>query len=157
MGVDKDFGVAFAKSQLSAGVILPSTGSIFISVSDADKPKIVPVARKLRKAGFTIVATSGTMKFLADKGIEAELVYKIFEGRPNVLDLLTDRRVGMMINTPMGKESFQDDYEIRRSAIIHNVPYTTTIAGAIAATEGIIALAGRNLGVTSLQEYHAGG
>jgi len=157
MGIDRDFGVAFAKAQMSVNAPLPTQGTIFISVNDADKTKIVPIAAKLKKAGFRLVATAGTRKHLADNGIDADRIDKIFEGRPNVLDLLMDRSVGMMINTPIGKESLIDDYEIRRSAIIHNVPYTTTIAGATAATEGILSIVSRNVGVMSLQEYHARG
>ncbi len=155
MGVDKDFGVAFAKAQMSANVKLPESGRIFISVNDSDKEKILPLAKKLTDSGFTIIATAGTRQYLYDNGIRAERVDKIYEGRPNVLDLLTDRTVSMMINTPLGKESHQDDYEIRRSAIIHNVPYTTTIPGAIAAVEGIQSLVSKKISVTSLQEYHS--
>lgn len=154
MGIGKDFGVAFAKAQMSANSPLPGTGRIFISVNDSDKNHILPLAIKLKQAGFLLVATTGTKAFLDMHGIETEFVAKIYEGRPNVLDMLTDRSIGLMINTPIGKESFVDDYEIRRSAIIHNVPYTTTIAGAIAATEGICSLVSKTMGVKSIQEYH---
>jgi len=155
MGIDRDLGVAFAKAQMSANARLPVSGRIFISVNDKDKPRILPVAKKLKDAGFTLVATSGTRSFLEANGLAAEPVAKIYEeGHPNVLDLLTDGSVGLMINTPLGSESHEDDYEIRRSAIIHNIPYTTTIAGAIAATEGILSLISKEVGVKSLQEYH---
>ncbi|MFC1692218.1 carbamoyl-phosphate synthase large subunit [Candidatus Latescibacterota bacterium] len=154
MGIDRDFGTAFAKAQMSVNSVLPSSGHIFISVNDKDKDSIVPIAEKLMKAGFRIVATSGTKKHLEKHGIKAELVVKIHEGRPNVLDLLTDESVGLMINTPIGKESYVDDYEIRRSAIIHNVPYTTTIAGAVAATEGILSFISRPFEVKCIQEHH---
>ena len=154
MGIDTDFGMAFAKSQMSVNIGLPKSGRIFISVDDKDKRAIVPIAAKLKKAGFEIVATSGTLKTLVENGIEATPVKKIYEGRPNVIDLLMDGSIGMMINTPIGKDSHIDDYEIRRSAIIHNVPYTTTIAGAIAASEGIFSLMTKKITVKSLQEYH---
>ena len=154
MGIDSDFGVAFAKAQMSINAYLPRSGKIFLSVNDSDKEHIVPIAAKLKKAGFNLVATSGTRAYLDKHGIKAEPVAKIYEGRPNVLDLLTDGSAGLMINTPLGRESHEDDYEIRRSAIIHNVPYTTTIAGATAATEGILSLVSKKVGVKSLQEYH---
>jgi carbamoyl-phosphate synthase large subunit len=156
MGIDKDFGVAFAKSQMSVNAKLPTSGKIFISVDDEEKEKIVPIAGKLKDVGFEIVATSGTKEHFEKHGIDSTLVMKIHEGRPHVLDLLTDGSIGLMINTPIGKESHIDDYEIRRAAIIHNVPYTTTIPGAIAACEGIIALNTKNITVKSVQEYHAG-
>lgn len=155
MGIDPDFGVAFAKSQMSVNAGLPTSGRIFISVNSRDRDAALPIAGKLREAGFTLAATSGTRSHLMAHGIEAELVLKIHEGRPNVLDLLTDGSVGLMINTPIGLESHKDDYEIRRAAIIHNVPYTTTIAGATAAVEGILALLSKPLRVKCLQEYHA--
>ncbi|MBN1291911.1 MAG: carbamoyl-phosphate synthase large subunit [Candidatus Latescibacteria bacterium] len=154
MGIDKDFGVAFAKSQISVNSVFPTSGRIFISVNKDDRDDIVPIAKKLRKAGLFIVATAGTKNHLETYGIEADLVLKIHEGRPNVLDLLTDGSVGLMINTPIGRESYVDDYELRRAAIIHNVPYTTTIAGAIAAAEGILSLVSKPVEVKCLQEYH---
>ncbi len=156
MGIDRDFGVAFAKAQMSANAKLPAKGRIFISIDDKEKDDIVPIAAKLKQAGFKLVATSGTRDYFKAHGIEAELVMKIHEGRPHVLDLLTDGSIGLMINTPLGKESHKDDYEIRRAAIIHNVPYTTTIPGAIAACEGILSLKTKDITVKSLQEYHSG-
>ena len=154
MGIDMDYGVAFAKSQISVNSIFPRSGRIFISVNRTSKDEIIPIAQKLKDAGFDIVATSGTRDLLVSHGIDTELVQKIHEGRPNVLDLLTDGSVGMMINTPVGHESRYDDYEIRRAAVLHNVPYTTTIAGAKAAVEGMISLRSHPLGVKCLQEYH---
>ncbi len=154
MGIDEDFGVAFAKAQMSVNAGLPVNGRIFISVDDKDKKAIIPIAAKLKKAGFELVATSGTRAYLEAQGINTEPVMKIHEGRPNVLDLLSDRSIGLMINTPIGKESHIDDYEIRRAAIIHNIPYTTTIPGAIAASEGIFSLLTKKITVKSLQEYH---
>ena len=155
MGIDRDYGVAFAKSQMSINSGLPISGRIFISVNREDKDAILPIADKLLEAGLTIVATSGTHDFLEANGIPTELVLKIHEGRPNVIDLLTDGSVGLMINTPIGRDSHKDDYELRRAAIIHNVPYTTTIAGAMAAVEGILALQKKPLMVKCLQEYHS--
>ncbi len=154
MGIDIDFGVAFAKAQMSVNAPLPRSGRIFISVNDNDKAKIAPLAAELRDAGYTLVATSRTRDYLAGRGIETELVHKIHEGRPNVLDLLKDGEIGLMINTPVGKESHIDDFAIRRAAIIHNVPYTTTIAAATAAIQGMRSLRSREITVRSLQEYH---
>jgi carbamoyl-phosphate synthase large subunit len=155
MGIDRDYGVAFAKSQMSVNSGLPVSGRIFISVNREDKEAILPIAAKLRGAGLTIVATAGTRDYLEANGIPTELVLKIHEGRPHVIDLLTDGSVGLMINTPIGRDSHKDDYELRRAAIIHNVPYTTTIAGAAAAVEGILALQKKPLTVKCLQEYHS--
>jgi len=155
MGIDSDFGVAFAKAQMSVNANLPVNGRIFISVDNKDKDAVISIASKLKKAGFELVATSGTKAHLRAHGIHTELVMKIHEGRPNVLDLLSDGSIGLMINTPLGKESHIDDYEIRRAAIIHNVPYTTTIPGATAASEGIFSLISKNITVKSLQEYHS--
>ena len=155
MGIDEDFGIAFAKAQLSVNAGLPRVGRIFISVDDRDKDAIIHISEKLKRAGFSLVATSGTKSRLADHGIQAELVMKIHEGRPHVLDLLKDGSISLMINTPVGKESHVDDYEIRRAAIIHNVPYTTTIAGAIAASEGIVSQIAKEITVRSLQTYHS--
>ncbi len=155
MGIDRDFGVAFAKAQMSVNANLPVNGRIFISVDNKDKDAVIPIAAKLKKIGFDLVATSGTKAHLDAHGIPTETVMKIHEGRPNVLDLLSDGSIGLMINTPIGKESHIDDYEIRRAAIIHNVPYTTTIPGAIAACEGISSLLSKNITVKSLQEYHS--
>jgi len=156
MGIDDNFGIAFAKAQMSVNSRLPRSGSIFISVNDRDKEAIVPIASKLRHAGFNIVATSGTRAYLASRGIDADTVMKVSEGRPHVIDMLTDGSICLMINTPVGKSSHLDDYEIRRAAIIHNVPYTTTIAGAEAATEGMLAYLSKEFTVKSLQEYHSG-
>ena len=155
MGIDRDFGVAFAKSQMSVNLVLPESGRIFISVNTHDKDAILPIAAKLQKAGFDLIATSGTKKHLEENGIKTDLVFKIHEGRPNVVDLLKDGSVSMMINTPIGPESHKDDYEIRRNAIIYNVPYTTTIAGATAAVEGIVSISQRKIDVKCIQEYHA--
>ncbi|MHB9027148.1 MAG: carbamoyl-phosphate synthase large subunit [Candidatus Latescibacterota bacterium] len=155
MGIDKDYGVAFAKSQMSVNAGLPTSGRVFISVNSQDREAILPIAARLHQAGFTIVATSGTRGFLEGNGIPSEPVYKVHEGRPHVIDLLTDGHVGLMINTPIGRESHQDDYELRRAAIIHNVPYTTTIAGADAAVNGILALRKKPLTVKCIQEYHS--
>ena len=154
MGIDRYLGVAFAKAQISVNSVYPTSGRVFLSVNDADKSAIIPLAEKLKKVGFTIVATSGTRDCLEANGIKAELVKKIHEGRPNVLDLLTDGSVNLMINTPVGHESHIDDYEIRRAAIIHNVPYTTTFAAAKAAVDGILTIVSKPVDVKCLQEYH---
>src|SRR5205823_1180427 len=140
MGVADQFGEAFAKSQLSAGVRLPLEGRAFVSVSDKDKPKAVAVAKGLVEIGFEIIATRGTSEFLADAGIPVRTVYKVMEGRPNVVDLIKGREIHLLINTPIGAESFFDEKAIRRAAVQHRVPCITTIAGALAVVEGITAL-----------------
>ena len=155
MGIDRDFGVAFAKAQMSVSSQLPTGGRIFISVGNRDKEAIVPIARTLTEAGFELVATAGTRAHLEENGVEARQVMKISEGRPHVIDLLTDGSIGLMINTPADRDSHIDDYEIRRAAIIHRVPYTTTIPGAIAAVQGIMSLKTKTVTVKSLQDYHA--
>ena len=154
MGIDRYYGLAYAKAQISVNSVFPTSGRVFISVNNLDKAEIVPIAAKLKNAGFSIVATTGTRDHLIRNGIEADLIQKIHEGRPNVLDLLTDGSVNLMINTPVGRESHEADYEIRRAAIIHNVPYTTTIDGAKAAVEGIRSLLSKPVEVKCLQEYH---
>ncbi|MFC1607887.1 carbamoyl-phosphate synthase large subunit [Candidatus Latescibacterota bacterium] len=154
MGIDRYYGLAFAKAQISVNSVFPASGRAFISINPTDRGEILPIAKNLKKAGFAIVATEGTKEFLNTNGIDASLVQKIHEGRPNVLDLLTDGTVNLMINTPVGRESQIDDVEIRRAAIIHNVPYTTTIAGAKAAVDGIMSLVSKPVEVKCLQEYH---
>ncbi|MDP6777533.1 MAG: ATP-grasp domain-containing protein, partial [Candidatus Latescibacteria bacterium] len=155
MGIDTDFGVSFHKAQLGAGVRLPMEGTVFISVNDRDKAAAIPIAGRLSEMGFHIVATKGTCDCLADKGIVAERIYKIQEGRPNIVDAIKNKSIDLMINTPAGVKAQADDPKIRRAALQYGIPYTTTLAGASAATDGIAALkaSGTNR-VRSLQEYH---
>ena len=153
MGIDFDFGLSFAKAQLAAGMILPLTGKIFISVNDRDKKTVLPIAKRFRELGFEIVATKGTHQFLTVHGVPCERVFKVNEGRPDIVDYIKDRSVHLLITTPLGKKSQYDDYSMRRAALSYDVPYVTTMSGASAAVEGIDALQKRRLTVRHLRDY----
>ncbi|MBI3028509.1 MAG: carbamoyl-phosphate synthase large subunit [Candidatus Rokubacteria bacterium] len=153
MGIDPQFGMAFAKSQTAAGTILPKKGAAFVSVRDRDKADIAPVAKKLVDLGFSILATRGTASFLKEREIPVEVVNKVHEGSPHIVDRLEAKEVAMLINTHEGKKTAIDSYSIRRTALIEGVPYFTTVAAARAATEGIEELSKREMDVTSLQDY----
>jgi carbamoyl-phosphate synthase large subunit len=153
MGIDHSFGLAFAKSQMAAGFKMPVKGTIFISVHDYHKDKIVPVAKSFQDMGFKIIATKGTARCLKDHGIEAELVFKVSEGRPHIVDYIKNGDVQMVINTSMGRKSSRDALHIRRGALIYNILYTTTIAGARALCEATAAIKNEDWQVCSLQEY----
>jgi carbamoyl-phosphate synthase large subunit len=155
MGGAATFGNAFAKAQLAAGQRLPSGGAAFISVNNHDKPAVVQIARDLRDIGFQLVATRGTANFLRAHGIEAEIVFKVNEGRPHVGDEILNNRIQLVINTPLGRESFFDDRTVRRVAMMHNVPCITTLTGAAATVNAIKAIHREGLSVRALQEYHA--
>ena len=154
MGIGPGFGRAFAKAQLSAGNNLPVKGTVFISVRDDDKPSIVPIARELREMGFKILATVGTARYLNERGIEAETVLKVIEGRPHIVDKIKSGQVDMVINTSFGAKSVADSYSLRRSAVEYGIPYFTTVAGAKAVALAIKMLLKEGLDVKSLQEYH---
>jgi carbamoyl-phosphate synthase large subunit len=154
MGIDHSFGMAFAKSQMAAGFKMPIKGKVFISVHDYHKDKIVPVARTFHDLGFQIVATRGTAKFLKEHGIDADKVFKVSEGRPHIVDYIKNGDIQIVINTSVGRKSSGDAYHIRRSALIYNVLYTTTIAGARALSEAVQAMAKEDWQVCSIQEYH---
>jgi carbamoyl-phosphate synthase large subunit len=154
MGMDKDFGRAFAKSQLSANQHLPLSGTVFISMSDRDKKTAVPIAKSLIEMGFKIVATDGTRQVLQEAGLEVELIFKLHEGRPHVLDWIKNEQVQLIINTPSGGEAQADGRLIRRSALAYKVPIVTTIAGAKATTDSIRALQSSPLEVKAIQDYH---
>ncbi|TCS64708.1 carbamoyl-phosphate synthase large subunit [Varunaivibrio sulfuroxidans] len=153
MGIDIDFPRAFAKSQLGAGVRLPEEGTVFISVKDADKDAIVPVARKLLTLGFKIMATSGTARHLQGAGLKVAHVNKVLEGRPHCVDAILSGDVHLVINTTEGAQAIEDSFSIRRSALTDNIPHYTTIAGADAAAGAIGALKSGSLDVTPLQGY----
>jgi len=155
MGIADSFGMAFAKAQISADGALPLSGAIFVTVNDHDKASVVPIARRFHGLGFRVYATDGTARYLRARGVPAERVLKVHEARPNAIDLLLSGRVQLLINTPLGKLSQQDDYVIRRAALQHRVPYTTTLSGASAACDAIIALKSRAGDVRPLQEWHA--
>jgi carbamoyl-phosphate synthase large subunit len=154
MGIDTDFGRAFAKAQLGAGQSLPLQGSVFISVSDRDKTAVVKVAKELAELGFSLLATTGTQQYLQDQGLPVEKVLKLHEGRPHVIDAIKNRQIQLIINTPTGIEAQQDGQRIRRTALAYKVPLVTTLAGARATAAAIRALQSGSLGVKSLQEYY---
>ena len=156
MGIDRSFGMAFAKSQMAAGFQMPLTGSIFISVHDIHKDKIVPVARTFQGMGFGIMATRGTAAHLQVHGVKAKMILKVSEGRPHVVDYIKNGDIQLVINTSMGRRSSLDAYYIRRGALIHNILYTTTIAGARALSEAIMTLRKEEWQVFPLQDYHQG-
>jgi carbamoyl-phosphate synthase large subunit len=155
MGGATSFGAAFAKAQLAAGVKLPSSGTVYISVNNHDKAAVVQVARDLKGLGFNLIATRGTANYLRAHGIDAEIVFKVNEGRPHIGDEIVNHRVQLVINTPLGRESFFDDKQVRRTAMMQQVPCITTLTGAAAAVQAIKALHTEGLDVRSLQEYHA--
>ena len=154
MGIDSSFGMAYAKSQLAAGWRLPLSGTVYISVHNRHKEKTVAIARAFQEMGFRIVGTRGTAAFLGDHGIPITPINKLTEGRPHVLDAIKNGSIQLMINTSVGRKSSYDGYNIRRGALIYNIPYTTTLAGAKALSEAIAALKSRDWEVTPLQDYY---
>ncbi|MCK4486786.1 MAG: carbamoyl phosphate synthase large subunit, partial [Desulfobacterales bacterium] len=154
MGIDTDFGRAFAKSQLAAGQYLPTEGTVFVSVRDADKDGIHPIVHQLYEMGFDILATKGTCRQLEDAGIPGRPVKKIADGRPNVIDHIKNGEIQLVINTPSGKGSAGGSRLIRRTVLSYGIPYATTLAGACAMAMGIEAMKKERLTVRSLQEFH---
>jgi carbamoyl-phosphate synthase large subunit len=152
MGIDDSFGMAFAKAQASAGMELPSGGNVVITVNDPDKSTVTPIARRLHDMGFKIVATEGTARYLRQRGVPVERVFKVNEGRPNIVDRIISGEVALLINTPLGKQSQYDDFLTRRAAITYKVPYITTMSAASAAADAISALRSRVREVRSIQE-----
>ncbi len=155
MGIAESFGIAFAKAQLAAENALPLSGAIFVTVNDRDKQTVAPIVRRFHAMGFRIIATSGTAAYLKAEGIPAEKVYKVHEGRPHALDLIVNREVVLLINTPMGKHALRDDDTIRQAAIANRIAYTTTLSAASAACDAIEALTIGQPGVRPLQDWHA--
>jgi carbamoyl-phosphate synthase large subunit len=153
MGIDHSFGLAFAKSQMAAGFKMPTQGTVFISVNDYHKDKIVMVAKAFQAIGFKILATKGTALYLLEHGIGAGVVFKISEGRPHIVDYIKNGDIQIVINTSIGRKSSGDAYHIRHSALIYNILYTTTIAGARALAEATSAIKEKSWQVCSLQEY----
>src|SRR5882762_7597448 len=155
MGTADNFGEAFAKAQLAAGQTLPTKGMVFISVADQDKSHIAEVARRFVDLGFTLVATHGTADTLERSGLTVDRVFKVKEGRPNIVDLIKGEKIQLIINTPQGADPWFDEKAIRRASILHRIPAITTIAAARAAAEGIAALQRRHVSVHALQQLHA--
>ena len=154
MGIGSTFGLAFAKSQLAAGQALPLSGTVFISVKNADRSAVIKPARIFHELGFRIVATEGTSLFLAGEGIPTERVKKVREGRPNIVDMIKNREIALVINTTNNKKAVSESFPIRRTALVFGIPYTTTIAGAKATAMAIKALIEGKLDVKTIQEYH---
>jgi carbamoyl-phosphate synthase large subunit len=153
MGLDRDYAVAFAKSQLGGGAKLPLSGTVFVSVKDLDKDKLLAPVRTMIEMGFRIVATRGTQRHLAAHGIPCERVNKVLEGRPHIVDAITNGDIDIVFNTTEGAKALADSMSIRRSALLNHIPYYTTLAGALAATEAIRALRAGSLTVAPLQSY----
>src|ERR1044071_1444119 len=156
MGAADNFGAAFNKAMTAAGQRLPEKGCVFISVNNSDKQTVLPVARDLAQLGFELAATRGTAAFLRAPGLVVGVIYKVNEGRPNVADEIVNRKIAMVINTPLGRDSFFDDRSVRRAATMAQVPCITTLTGASAAVSAIRALRQQALTVRSLQDYYAG-
>ena len=157
MGIDEDFGRAFAKSQASVKNVIPLSGKIVISIRDADKPGICSIVERLFGAGFSVIATRGTAEFLSKKGLEVEVINKVVEGRPHIVDLIKNKEIVFVINTVSGAQAQKDSFSIRRSALQYGIPYTTTVAGARAVVNAIEMMKKNKLTIKSIQEYHREG
>jgi carbamoyl-phosphate synthase large subunit len=156
LGLADSYGLAFFKSQEATMTSLPLEGTVLITIADRDKEKILEFARNFADMKFNIMATGGTKRFLEEHGIECEAVRKVHEGRPNIVDGITNGMINLVVNTPGGKQSEYDDSYIRKSAIKHKVPYITTTSAALAATRGIKDRRSGAYGVKSVQDYHRG-
>jgi carbamoyl-phosphate synthase large subunit len=156
MGLDRDYSVAFAKSQLGGGARLPKAGTVFVSVRDNDKPKILESLKTLQTLGFEVLATSGTQRYLTENGVEAAKINKMSEGRPHVVDAIKNGQIQLVFNTTEGATALADSKPLRRAALLHKVPYYTTLSGAVAAAQGIKAYLGGDLEVRALQSYFGG-
>ena len=156
MGIDQTFAVAFAKSQIGGGSRLPRQGTIFVSVKDSDKPRVVEAVRILVELGFRVIATSGTQRYFAERGIPASKINKVLEGRPHIVDAIKNGEVQLVFNTTEGATALADSRSLRRAALLHKVPYYTTLSGAVAAAQGIKAYLGGDLEVRALQSYFSG-
>ena len=156
MGIDGDFGRAFAKAQLGAGVMLPETGTVFVSVKDRDKPAMVAIGRQLADMGFALIATAGTAAWLQAQGLPVRRVNKVLEGRPHIVDAMKSGDVQLIFNTTEGAQAIADSFSLRQTALLGNIPYYTTVSGARAAAAAIAALKGGDLEVAPLQSYFKG-
>ncbi|HYM03062.1 MAG TPA: carbamoyl phosphate synthase large subunit, partial [Stellaceae bacterium] len=156
MGLDADFGRAFAKSQLGSGTELPLTGAVFVSVRDRDKPAMVEPCRRLVEMGFALIATRGTAALLRQAGLPVEIINKVLEGRPHIVDRMVSGGVQLIFNTTEGAQAIADSFSLRRSALTNSIPYYTTVAGARASVQAIAALRSGSLEVASLQSYFEG-
>ena len=153
MGISKTLGESFRKASISAGTLIPSSGTVFISVNNADKLDAIPIARDLLELGFKLVATSGTAKELAKNGLEVLTVFKVGEGRPNIVDGIKNGEINLVINTPMGARARYDEESIGRACIKHGIVPITTLSGANAALRAI-RVASKKIELDSIQNYH---
>lgn len=154
MGIDEDFGLAYAKAQAAGKNKIPTSGRVFISVKDKDKPQTIEIAKKLLELGLQVIATKGTAKYLYENGIEVQVINKVTEGRPHVVDLIKNRDISFIMNTVTGAQAQKDSFSIRRSALQYGIPYTTTISGSRAIVKAIEMLLKKQLSIKSIQEYH---
>ncbi len=154
MGIDEDFGRAFGKSQTSSGNRIPLSGQIFISLKDKDKPAAVSIVKKLLELGFPVIATRGTAQYLKEQGLEVEVINKVNEGRPHIVDLIKNKEVHFVINTVSGAQAQRDSFSIRQSALQYKIPFTTTISGAVSAVKAIEIFKKKEVNIKSIQEYH---
>jgi carbamoyl-phosphate synthase large subunit len=153
MGLDKDFPMAFAKSQLGGGIKIPTSGTIFVSVKERDKERLIEPVGKLQKLGFSIVATSGTARFLNENGIETSQINKVLEGRPHIVDAMKNGDIDLVFNTTEGSKALADSKSIRQTALLYHIPYYTTLAGIRAISLAIEAISEDNMNVTPIQDY----
>ena len=156
MGLDRNFEIAFAKSQLGGGTRVPRSGTVFVSVRDDDKPRIIETLRMLVDLGFRIIATSGTQRYLDEQGVPAAKINKVLEGRPHIVDAIKNGEVQLVFNTTEGAQALADSRSLRAAALLHKVPYYTTLSGAVAAARGIKAFLEGDLEVRALQSYFGG-
>jgi carbamoyl-phosphate synthase large subunit len=155
MGIDSSFDIAFAKSQIASGQAMPTSGTVFISVRDEDKVAIIPIAKQFQDLGFEITATGGTFEALSKAGIDAHRIHKLNEGRPNIIDLIKNKQVSILINTPTKKGPQTDEGKIRAMSVVHKVPIVTTLTGATATARAIAAMQKGDWNVRPLQDYFA--
>ena len=155
MGIDRDFGRAFAKSQLGAGVDLPLSGTVFVSVRDEDKQAFIDICRALVDIGFSVIATGGTTKALNEAGVSATRVNKVMEGRPHAVDEMLSGGIQLVFNTAKGAGAITDSFSLRHTALTNKIPYYTTVSGSRAAVQAIAALQRDMLGVRTLQDFIA--
>jgi carbamoyl-phosphate synthase large subunit len=155
MGIASDFATAFLKSQQGAGLDLPTSGTLFVSVKDSDKPVVVPAVAGLIALGFDVIATGGTADYLAEQGLAVERVNKVAQGRPHIVDRIKDGGIDMIFNTTEGWQSLKDSQPIRQVAVAQKIPHFTTASASVEAAKAIVALATRSLEVRPLQSYHS--
>jgi carbamoyl-phosphate synthase large subunit len=155
LGLADSYGMAFFKSQEATLSSLPIKGTVLITIADRDKNRILPAAKNFRDMGFKILSTGGTRQFLNDNGIHSELILKVHQGRPNIVDAIKNKEIDLVVNTPAGRLSEYDDSYIRKNAIKYKVPYITTTSAAFSATEGIKERQNGEYRVKSIQDYHS--